>query len=42
MIAKIDILANDTQTFKMGKFPTIYFAPSNNKTNLIRFEGEGS
>ena len=41
VIAKMDATANDVPTnFKVDGFPTIYFAPSNDKENPIKYEGE--
>ncbi|XP_064647427.1 protein disulfide-isomerase A4-like isoform X2 [Lineus longissimus] len=41
VIAKIDSTANDAPgQYEVSGFPTIYFAPSNNKDNPIKFEGE--
>uniref|UniRef100_A0A8C3SNX7 Protein disulfide-isomerase n=1 Tax=Chelydra serpentina TaxID=8475 RepID=A0A8C3SNX7_CHESE len=41
VIAKMDATANDVTNdhYKAEGFPTIYFAPSNNKKNPIKFEG---
>ncbi|XP_034416673.1 protein disulfide-isomerase A4 isoform X1 [Cyclopterus lumpus] len=41
VIAKMDATANDVpnKRYKTEGFPTIYFAPSNNKQNPIKFEG---
>ncbi|XP_072513551.1 protein disulfide-isomerase A4 isoform X2 [Salminus brasiliensis] len=41
VIAKMDATANDVphDSYKVEGFPTIYFAPSNNKQNPIKFEG---
>ncbi|XP_048367529.1 protein disulfide-isomerase A4 [Sphaerodactylus townsendi] len=41
VIAKMDATANDitNDSYKAEGFPTIYFAPSNKKTNPIKFEG---
>ncbi|XP_074844153.1 protein disulfide-isomerase A4 [Carettochelys insculpta] len=41
VIAKMDATANDVTNdhYKVEGFPTIYFAPSNNKNNPVRFEG---
>ncbi|KAM4606367.1 protein disulfide-isomerase A4 [Polymixia lowei] len=41
VIAKMDATANDVphESYKAEGFPTIYFAPSNNKQNPIKFEG---
>ncbi|TNN59479.1 Protein disulfide-isomerase A4 [Liparis tanakae] len=41
VIAKMDATANDVpnKSFKSDGFPTIYFAPSNDKKNPIKFEG---
>ncbi|CAM2105844.1 unnamed protein product [Caretta caretta] len=41
VIAKMDATANDMTDdhYKVEGFPTIYFAPSNNKKNPIKFEG---
>nr|XP_003222269.1 PREDICTED: protein disulfide-isomerase A4 [Anolis carolinensis] len=40
VIAKIDATANDvpSENYKVEGFPTIYFAPSNNKKNPIKLE----
>ncbi|KAK9396610.1 Protein disulfide-isomerase A4 [Crotalus adamanteus] len=40
IIAKMDATANDVtnDSYKIEGFPTIYFAPSNNKNNPIKFE----
>ncbi|KAK6492164.1 protein disulfide-isomerase A4-like [Huso huso] len=41
VIAKMDSTANDipNDNYKVEGFPTIYFAPSNNKQNPVKFEG---
>ncbi|XP_060103743.1 protein disulfide-isomerase A4 [Heteronotia binoei] len=41
VIAKMDATANDiaNDSYKAEGFPTLYFAPSNNKNNPIKFEG---
>ena len=40
VIAKIDATANDSpSSFKVEGFPTIYFAPANNKGSPIKHEG---
>uniref|UniRef100_A0A1A8U1U1 Protein disulfide-isomerase A4 n=1 Tax=Nothobranchius furzeri TaxID=105023 RepID=A0A1A8U1U1_NOTFU len=41
VIAKMDATANDVpnDNYKVEGFPTIYFAPSNNKQNPVKFEG---
>ncbi|KAG9355964.1 hypothetical protein JZ751_000808 [Albula glossodonta] len=41
VIAKMDATANDVpnDNYKVEGFPTIYFSPSNNKQNPIKFEG---
>lgn len=41
VIAKMDASANDVphDSYKAEGFPTIYFAPSSNKQNPIKFEG---
>lgn len=41
VIAKMDATANDIthDSYKAEGFPTIYFAPSNNKNNPIKFQG---
>uniref|UniRef100_A0A8C6UMD6 protein disulfide-isomerase n=1 Tax=Neogobius melanostomus TaxID=47308 RepID=A0A8C6UMD6_9GOBI len=41
VIAKMDTTANDVpnDSYKVEGFPTIYFAPSNNKQNPVKFEG---
>lgn len=40
VIAKMDATANDApDNFSSSGFPTIYFAPSNNKESPIKFEG---
>ncbi|KAM9308252.1 protein disulfide-isomerase A4 [Gastrophryne carolinensis] len=40
VIAKMDATANDipNENYKVEGFPTIYFAPKNNKNNPIKFE----
>lgn len=40
IIAKMDATANDVPSdkYKTGGFPTIYFAPSNNKNNPIQYD----
>lgn len=41
VVAKMDATANDVPTdFKVDGFPTIYFVPSNNKENPIKYEGD--
>jgi protein disulfide-isomerase A4 len=41
VIAKLDATANDVpESFKVEGFPTIYFAPANNKENPLKFEGD--
>ncbi|KAM9826957.1 protein disulfide-isomerase A4 [Neosynchiropus ocellatus] len=41
VIAKMDATANDVphDSYQVSGFPTIYFAPSNNKQQPIKFEG---
>lgn len=41
VIAKMDATANDVpnESYKVEGFPTIYFSPSNNKQNPVKFEG---
>ncbi|GFO31601.1 protein disulfide-isomerase [Plakobranchus ocellatus] len=40
VIAKMDATANDAPTpYKASGFPTIYFAPSNNKDSPLKYEG---
>ncbi|XP_016339279.1 protein disulfide-isomerase A4-like [Sinocyclocheilus anshuiensis] len=41
VIAKMDASANDVphDSYKVEGFPTIYFAPSSNKQNPVKFEG---
>ncbi|KAK3729051.1 hypothetical protein RRG08_005424 [Elysia crispata] len=40
VIAKMDATANDTPVaYKASGFPTIYFAPSNNKESPLKYEG---
>lgn len=40
VIAKMDATANDVpEAFKAEGFPTIYFAPSNNKDNPVKYSG---
>uniref|UniRef100_A0A1A7WX11 Protein disulfide-isomerase A4 n=1 Tax=Iconisemion striatum TaxID=60296 RepID=A0A1A7WX11_9TELE len=41
VIAKMDATANDVpnNNYKVEGFPTIYFAPSNDKKNPVKFEG---
>lgn len=42
VIAKMDATANDAPSeFSAEGFPTIYFAPADNKKNPIKFEGGG-
>ncbi|XP_045168058.2 protein disulfide-isomerase A4-like [Mercenaria mercenaria] len=41
VIAKLDATANDVpEIFKVEGFPTIYFAPANNKKNPLKFDGD--
>ncbi|XP_059175392.1 protein disulfide-isomerase A4-like [Physella acuta] len=41
VIAKIDATANDLpDNYSASGYPTIYFAPSNNKNSPIKYEGE--
>ncbi|KAH9520052.1 Protein disulfide-isomerase A4 [Bulinus truncatus] len=41
VIAKVDATANDLpENFVSSGYPTIYFAPSNNKKSPIKYEGE--
>lgn len=41
VIAKLDATANDVpENFKVEGFPTIYFAPANNKENPLKFDGD--
>lgn len=40
VIAKVDATANDVpDEYKVGGFPTIYFAPTNKKNNPLKYEG---
>lgn len=41
IIAKMDATANDSpDDYKVEGFPTIYFAPTDNKDKPVKFEGE--
>lgn len=41
IIAKIDATANDIpDEYKVEGFPTIYYAPANDKDNPLKFEGD--
>lgn len=41
VIAKIDATANDIpDEYKVEGFPTIYYAPANDKDNPLKFEGD--
>lgn len=41
VIAKLDATANDVpEQFRVEGFPTIYFAPANNKENPLKYDGD--
>lgn len=41
VVAKMDATANDVPTeFKVEGFPSIFFAPSNNKKNPLKYDGD--